>query len=123
MNELTIENITYINLADHPITIKSGDDIIEFGANEGNKPILISEYLPIEGEAIVTSRQNATAIKYLPKEIEGIKLIVPLFIVTGYAELVAKGLRKPRYDLLSPGKKIFGEGGKVLYADGLRCGY
>lgn len=123
MNTYKIDDITYINLATHPVVLKSGDYIFEFAKNKGKKPELVSEYITLKNEAIMTYAQNIVGIADLPKEQEGVRLIVPLFIVNGHDELVSQGLRKARYDLRSPGKKVFGQGGVLLYADGLRAGY
>ncbi len=123
MNTLKIGDITYINLATHPVTVKSGDYIFEFDKNEGKKPELVSEYFEIKNEPIETYIQKTVRITDLPKEREGVRLIVPLFVVNGHDLLVSKGVLKARYDLCSPGKKVFGTRGVLLYAEGLRAGY
>ena len=123
MNTLKIGETTYINLLTNPIRIKSGDDIFKIGKNKGKKPEIVAEHIILENEPIDTYIRKAVRIKNLPDERERIKIIVPLFIVDAYSELINFGLINPRFDLYSPGKKVFDEDGVVLYADGLRMGY
>ena len=123
MNTLEIGDIKYINLANNPIKIKSGDDIFKLAKNKGKKPTIVTEKIILENQPIETYILKIIRIKDLPDEREGIKIIVPLFIVDAYNQLLSNGEIKARFDLYSPGKKVFDEDGVLLYADGLRIGY
>jgi hypothetical protein len=65
-------------------------------------------------------------IDHLPKKRQGVKYIVPLFILDAVQRFAqhpdCPELYRDRDDLVSPGKKVFVDGGKLLYADGLKAG-
>jgi len=69
--------------------------------------------------------QIYVGIDNLPPKKEGTIYIVPLFILDAIERFSQTdsnipNLYRNRNDLRAPGKKIFGEGGKILYAKGLK---
>lgn len=119
-NEKVIRGTTYINLATHPVAINAFGTLFRWDSNPGEKPELLSKYKIKKGTYPPEYEQTPSEILNLPEPRDGVKLIVPLFIITGVESLVKRGLMERRDDLLSPGKKVFGEGGKILYADGFK---
>jgi hypothetical protein len=116
----------YINLADHPIKIKGKNGVVKFPANK-QKPLLISKSVPVGGDGeIVEFVQIYQDILHLPEKKEGVKYIVPLFILDALQRFQANPNcpehLKDRDDVVSPGKKVLGRNGKVLYAEGLKVG-
>ncbi len=121
-NTIKLGEMTFVNLAIHPISLKSEKDIYMLDSNPGVKPELESVYNEVKGEKIKTFKHMASRIKNLPPREDKTIYIVPLFIISGIDELVREGKMSKRSDIRSPGKKVFGKGGKVLYANGLRMG-
>ncbi len=119
-NKVKVNGITFENLANHPVSIMSHGTIYEWDKNPNIKPELVSEYRGLD-KYIETYRPSAIRIDNLPKEKRNTVYIVPLFIVNGIDELVREGRIRDRRDIVSPGKKVFGKGGTLLYAKGLRA--
>ena len=116
----------YINLTDHPIKIKGKSGVVTFPANK-QKPLLVSENMAVGGQGeVVEYVQIYQDILHLPPKKKGIKYIVPLFILDalhrfqGHPECPEH--LKDRDDVVSPGRKVFGSDGKVLYAEGVKVG-
>ncbi len=120
MNKLLINKNKYINLAKHPITI-GGTKIYTWASGNKEKPEIIYEYIEVSAAPFREYIQIPIGVEYLPEERENTILIVPLFMVNGIEKMVEKGIMEKRMDIRSPGKKVLGDKGKVLYADGLRC--
>ena len=114
MNKITIAGTDYVNMLSHDIKIMSNGTLYTIGARIGSIPRLQSEYTTLE-EPIETYNQHVTKILNLPDQQENTILIVSLFVLSGYEEIYGN----VRDDLRSPGKKVFGKGGKTLYALGL----
>lgn len=116
MNKLEIDGIEYINLLSHSIKIMSNKTLYEIDGCKGEIPRLQTVSSKVEGEPLETFTQKVIGITNLPKMKENTILIVSLFILNGYQEL--NGF--VRQDLRSPGKKIYGDGGKTSFAVGLK---
>ncbi len=119
-NKIKINGVTFENLANHPVAIMSHGTIYEWDKNPKGKPELISEYRELN-KYIETYRPIAIRIDNLPEKKKNTVYIVPLFIVNGIDELVREGRIRDRRDIVSPGKKVFGKGGTLLYAKGFRA--
>ena len=115
-NELTIDGIKYINLLSHPVKIKSGAEIYEFGKYKKETPRLQSMYELLEDEPMDTYKETVLEATGLPKQEKDTVLIVSLFILNGYKNI--HGFT--RQDLRSPGKKVYSTGGKTAFAVGLK---
>jgi len=111
-----------VNLCDHRVFVEDKEGyIVEFPPNKKPKPILQNREVEVDVGLGVKSYQTIPdRILNLPPKEEGVYYIVPHFIVTGVEELYKRGEMEKRDDLLSPGKKILGEGGKIEYVKGLR---
>jgi hypothetical protein len=80
----------------------------------------------VKGEGMDEYVHVFKGIDGLPPKKDGIRLIVPLFTLDAVERMSREPgcpeIYKGRDDLRAPGKKVFGTGGKLLYAEGLKIG-
>ncbi len=112
-NMITLGNTRYVSLLGHEIKIKSGKNILKFGKSN-TVPRLYNSNVAVAGE-IPTYIQVNSYIGQLPKPAKNTIYIVSLFLAQAAATLYPE-----RTDIASPGKKKFGDGGKILYTEGLK---
>jgi hypothetical protein len=121
-----VNGTLYVNLTDHQLDIKSGDEVYHFGPNPNPKPKLVADNILVDNNDIDEHLHVYRDVVNLPAKKDGVIYIVPLFTLDA-VERMSRDKNCPnnlkgRNDLRAPGKKVFGEGGKLLYAEGLKRG-
>lgn len=107
---------TFISLLAHDANIMDANENIHFFKENKNPVRIVWQEKVVEENVFYTVEVSAAQIENLPEEKEGVIYIVPLFVLQEKKNLGLEG----RNDLRAPGKKVFGEGGKISFARGLR---